>query len=115
MTHVPVQRGDARESYSADLVVACGALNSALLLLRSASDRHPNGLATDALAELYVALGFGREGEGDQNEYPADITSARVPKLMCVVRITPAVSAVSRVATYGTEYETYTLNRSSTR
>src|SRR5574339_397557 len=32
--------------YSADIVVAaCGAINSAALLLRSKSDRHPNGLA----------------------------------------------------------------------
>src|SRR5207342_2513448 len=32
--------------FSADIVVvACGALNSALLLLRSASDAHPRGLA----------------------------------------------------------------------
>ena len=32
--------------YSADIVVvSCGAINSAALLLRSASDQHPNGLA----------------------------------------------------------------------
>src|SRR5574339_1080871 len=32
--------------YSADIVVAaCGAINSAALLLRSANDRHPHGLA----------------------------------------------------------------------
>jgi choline dehydrogenase-like flavoprotein len=43
---VHVQRRGAQESYSADIVVvACGALNSALLLLRSANERHPNGLA----------------------------------------------------------------------
>ena len=35
-----------RETYSADVVVvSCGAINSAALLLRSANDRHPNGLA----------------------------------------------------------------------
>ncbi len=34
------------ETFSGDLVVvACGAINSAALLLRSANDRHPNGLA----------------------------------------------------------------------
>ncbi len=34
------------ERYSADIVVvSCGAINSAALLLRSANDRHPNGLA----------------------------------------------------------------------
>jgi choline dehydrogenase-like flavoprotein len=43
---VAVKRGGVAERYSADLVVsACGAINSAALLLRSASDAHPNGLA----------------------------------------------------------------------
>ncbi len=43
---VHVERAGARESYSADVVVvSCGAINSAALLLRSASDRHPRGLA----------------------------------------------------------------------
>jgi choline dehydrogenase-like flavoprotein len=39
-------RGGKRCTYSAGIViVACGALSSALLLLRSASDTHPTGLA----------------------------------------------------------------------
>ena len=43
---VQVTRNGAEERYSADIVVvACGALSSALLLLRSANDAHPNGLA----------------------------------------------------------------------
>jgi choline dehydrogenase-like flavoprotein len=43
---VLVERNGAMERYSADIVVvSCGAINSATLLLRSASDRHPNGLA----------------------------------------------------------------------
>jgi len=43
---VQVTRHGEQERYSADLVVvACGALSSALLLLRSANDKHPNGLA----------------------------------------------------------------------
>ena len=43
---VEVERDGQRESYTADLVVvSCGAVNSAALLLRSANDRHPNGLA----------------------------------------------------------------------
>jgi choline dehydrogenase-like flavoprotein len=43
---VRVTRGGHEEAYSADIVVvACGALSSALLLLRSANDAHPNGLA----------------------------------------------------------------------
>ncbi len=34
------------QQFSADIVVvACGAINSAVLLLKSANDRHPNGLA----------------------------------------------------------------------
>lgn len=46
---VRVTRHGAEETYSADIVVvACGALSSALLLLRSADDRHPNGLANGA-------------------------------------------------------------------
>ncbi len=43
---VVVSRGGASETYRAHVVVvACGAINSAALLLRSASDRHPHGLA----------------------------------------------------------------------
>ena len=43
---VHVTRGGHEEAYSADIVVvACGALSSALLLLRSANDAHPDGLA----------------------------------------------------------------------
>lgn len=43
---VEVERDGARERYTADVVVmAAGAINSAALLLRSATDRHPHGLA----------------------------------------------------------------------
>ncbi|HEY5280111.1 MAG TPA: GMC family oxidoreductase [Pseudolabrys sp.] len=43
---VHVTRAGREEVYSADVVVvACGALSSALLLLRSANDAHPHGLA----------------------------------------------------------------------
>ena len=43
---VHVVREGSTEQYSADIVVvACGALSSALLLLRSANDQHPRGLA----------------------------------------------------------------------
>ena len=39
-------RGTERANYSGDIVVvACGALSSALLMLRSANDDHPYGLA----------------------------------------------------------------------
>ena len=46
-----------RITLSADIVVvACGALSSALLLLRSANDRHPNGLAnrSDQVGRNYM-------------------------------------------------------------
>ncbi len=43
---VEVMRDGSKEFYSAGIiVVACGALSSALLLLRSANDQHPGGLA----------------------------------------------------------------------
>ena len=54
---VEVRRAGAVESYTADIVVvACGALSSALLLLRSASDRHPRGLAngSDQVGRNYM-------------------------------------------------------------
>ena len=46
-----------RETHRADIVVvSCGAINSALLLLRSASDQHPNGLAnaSDVVGRHYM-------------------------------------------------------------
>jgi choline dehydrogenase-like flavoprotein len=48
----------SRETYRGDVVVvSCGAINSALLLLRSASDQHPNGLAnsSDVVGRHYMA------------------------------------------------------------
>jgi choline dehydrogenase-like flavoprotein len=46
---VHVDREGTKEAYAADIiVVACGALNSALLLLRSACDKHPDGLANSS-------------------------------------------------------------------
>ena len=46
VTRIVIQRDGAREEHSADIVVvSAGAINSAALLLRSASDRHPAGLA----------------------------------------------------------------------
>jgi choline dehydrogenase-like flavoprotein len=46
VTKVVVKRGDERLELSAGIVVvSCGAINSAALLLRSASDAHPQGLA----------------------------------------------------------------------
>jgi choline dehydrogenase-like flavoprotein len=49
VTKVHVTRRGEREAYSADVVVvSCGAINSAALLLRSASDKHPRGLANSS-------------------------------------------------------------------
>jgi choline dehydrogenase-like flavoprotein len=46
VTAVVVERLGRTERYAADIVVSsCGAINSAALLLRSASERHPRGLA----------------------------------------------------------------------
>jgi len=46
---VHVERNGLQEQYSADMViVSCGAINSAALLLRSANDRHPHGLANSS-------------------------------------------------------------------
>jgi choline dehydrogenase-like flavoprotein len=57
VTGVSVIRDDVPREFSADIVVvACGALSSALLLLRSANDRHPNGLAnrSDQVGRNYM-------------------------------------------------------------
>jgi choline dehydrogenase-like flavoprotein len=57
VTEVAVEQEGATESYTADIVVvACGAANSARLLLSSANDRHPNGLAngSDQVGRNYM-------------------------------------------------------------
>jgi choline dehydrogenase-like flavoprotein len=57
IAEVVVERDGQTERYSADLVVlACGAANTAKLLLSSASDRHPNGLAngSDQVGRNYM-------------------------------------------------------------
>jgi len=54
---VHVLRDNVLEQYSADIVVvACGALSSALLLLRSRTDKHPKGLAnaSDQVGRNYI-------------------------------------------------------------
>ena len=46
VSRILVRRGETLEAHSADIVVvSAGAINSAALLLRSASERHPHGLA----------------------------------------------------------------------
>jgi len=57
VTRLVVKRGDAIKTHSADVVVvSAGAINSAALLLRSASDRHPRGLAngSDMVGRHYM-------------------------------------------------------------
>ena len=57
VTTVHVTRNGAEEVYRGDIVVvSCGAINSAALLLRSASDRHPRGLAngSDVVGRHYM-------------------------------------------------------------
>jgi choline dehydrogenase-like flavoprotein len=57
VTRVVVERDGLTVSYSADIVVvACGAANTAKLLLASANDKHPNGLAnaSDQVGRNYM-------------------------------------------------------------
>jgi choline dehydrogenase-like flavoprotein len=57
VTKVHVERNGAKETYSGDvIVVSCGAINSAALLLRSANDKHPKGLAnsSDVVGRHYM-------------------------------------------------------------
>lgn len=57
ITRVNVERNGAKEVYSANvIVVSAGAINSAALLLRSANDHHPNGLAngSDMVGRHYM-------------------------------------------------------------
>jgi choline dehydrogenase-like flavoprotein len=57
VTRVNVERNGAKEVYSANVVViSAGAINSAALLLRSASELHPNGLAngSDTVGRHYM-------------------------------------------------------------
>jgi choline dehydrogenase-like flavoprotein len=57
VTEVVVERDEGEERFSGDVVVvACGAANTARLLLQSASDLHPNGLAngSDQVGRNYM-------------------------------------------------------------
>src|SRR5213596_2374172 len=57
VTGVEVERNGVKETYSAAVVVVSGgAINSAALLLRSGSDKHPNGLAnsSDVVGRHYM-------------------------------------------------------------
>jgi len=57
VTSVRVRHNGTEDSYSADIVVvSCGAINSAALLLRSRNDKHPRGLAncSDVVGRHYM-------------------------------------------------------------
>ena len=57
MTEVVVERDGGTERYAGGIVVlACGAANTAKLLLLSANDQHPNGLAngSDQVGRNYM-------------------------------------------------------------
>jgi choline dehydrogenase-like flavoprotein len=57
ISKVHVKRNGSAVGYSGDIVVvSCGAINSAALLLRSANDKHPNGLAnsSDVVGRHYM-------------------------------------------------------------
>src|SRR5206468_2438170 len=57
VTGVVVDKDGGTEKYSADMVVvSCGAINSAALLLRSANAKHPNGLgnSSDVVGRHYM-------------------------------------------------------------
>ena len=57
VTGVVVERNGAAERYTAEVVVvSCGAINSAALLLHSANDKHPRGLAngSDVVGRHYM-------------------------------------------------------------
>jgi choline dehydrogenase-like flavoprotein len=57
VTAIAVERDGQTERYSADVIVlACGAANTAALLLRSANEKHPKGLAngSDQVGRNYM-------------------------------------------------------------
>src|SRR5881227_996220 len=57
VTRVEIERNGGKETFSGKIVVlSAGAINSAALLLRSASDKHPNGLAngSDVVGRHYM-------------------------------------------------------------
>jgi choline dehydrogenase-like flavoprotein len=57
VTGVRVERNGATEVYAGDIVVvSCGAINSAALLLRSGNDAHPKGLgnSSDVVGRYYM-------------------------------------------------------------
>jgi choline dehydrogenase-like flavoprotein len=62
VTGVEAEINGKRQIFSGNIViVACGAINSAALLLQSANDQHPNGLANSSnlVGRYYMSHNFG--------------------------------------------------------
>jgi len=62
VTGVEAEIAGQRQMFSGDIVVvACGAINSAVLLLQSANEQHPNGLANSSqmVGRNYMTHNFG--------------------------------------------------------
>ena len=85
VTGVVVDRAGERETYTADLVVvSCGAANSAKLLLASANDAHPHGLAngSDQVGRNYMfhncTGGAGALEGAEPDRVPEDARAQRL-------------------------------------
>ena len=85
VTEVVVDRDGAEERFAADVVVvACGAANTAKLLLQSANDQHPNGLAngSDQVGRNYMFHDSDRRpralARGEPDRVPEDARPQRL-------------------------------------
>ena len=110
----------SEERYSADVVVvSCGAANSAALLLNSASDQHPNGLAncSDVVGRHYMAhinsgvIAISQDAEPD--EVPEDARHQRL--LLGRRRLRASRSATSRCSPRATATSCAAARRGSRR
>ena len=71
MSEIEVERDGVPEGSGDVVVVSCGAINSAALLLRSANDKHKQGLANSSgpgRAQLHVPPELGHPGDLHQAE-----------------------------------------------
>ena len=75
---VEIERGGQIVRVGATIVIAsCGAVNSAALLLRSANDAHPNGLANSS---GLVGKRYGASGDDDRSDRSATPRRPRFPR-----------------------------------
>jgi hypothetical protein len=72
-----IDREGIKEAYSVDIVVACGAINSALLLLRSACDKHPDGLANSSVGPRRGAKAGARCGRCLKRSFASWLSASR--------------------------------------